>query len=196
MTSTDAPAPRMEEKVGPRLPPPRNGGSALTDVVLRFLLSASCVVAVLVMVTSKQTELVPIPFPPFLISRDAKFNHSPAFIYFVAALSVAGLYAIITTIISFFALLKPGCYYKVVSHFVIFDVLFLGIMAAATGSAGAVAYIGLKGNSHVQWRKICDLYDGFCKHIGSSVAVSLFGSIVLALLIIISVRSLSKRIPK
>ncbi|KAI3459303.1 hypothetical protein Pfo_015966 [Paulownia fortunei] len=169
---------------------------ALAEVVLRFLLFASALVAVVVIVTSKQTQKVPIQVPPFQASVSAKFNHSPAFIYFVAALSVAGLYSIITTLLSFYALLKPGCCPKLLSHFVIFDVLLLGVVAAATGSAGAVAYIGLKGNSHVGWRKICNVYDEYCKHIGASVAVSLFASIVLAFLILLSVYSLSKKIPK
>ncbi|GFP93408.1 CASP-like protein 1d1 [Phtheirospermum japonicum] len=159
---------------------------ALAEVLLRFLLFASALVAVVVIVTSKQT----------INSVPAKFNHSPAFIYFVAALSVAGLYSIITTILSFYALLKPGCYPKVLSHFVIFDVLLLGIVAAATGTAGAVAYIGLKGNSHVGWKKICNIYDDFCKHVGASVFVSLFASIVLAFLVLLSVYALSKKIPK
>ncbi|PIN16036.1 hypothetical protein CDL12_11305 [Handroanthus impetiginosus] len=169
---------------------------AVVEVVLRFLLLASAVVAVVVMVTSKQSKTLVIPISPFQISRTAKFQHSPAFIYFVAALSFAGFYSIITFLFSLHALLKPGYHPKVVSHFVILDVLLLGIMAAATGSAGGVAYIGLKGNSHVQWAKICDLFDDFCKHIGASIAVSLFGSIVLALLIVLSFYSLSKRIPK
>ncbi|KAK4405651.1 CASP-like protein 1D1 [Sesamum angolense] len=169
---------------------------AAADVVLRFLLFASGVVAVVVMVTSKQTELIPIPIPPFLIPRPAKFNQSPAFIYFVAALSVAGLYGAITTLISLFALCKPASYPRLLSHFVIFDVLLFGIVAAATGTAGGVGYIGLKGNSHVQWRKICDIYGEFCRHIGASIAVSLFGSVVLALLVLLSIYSLSKRIPK
>ncbi|KAL0376527.1 UNVERIFIED_CONTAM: CASP-like protein 1D1 [Sesamum calycinum] len=169
---------------------------AAADVVLRFLLFASGVVAVVVMVTSKQTELIPIPIPPFLIPRPAKFNQSPAFIYFVAALSVAGLYGAITTLISLFALCKPASHPRLLSHFVIFDVLLFGIVAAATGTAGGVGYIGLKGNSHVQWRKICDIYGEFCRHIGASIAVSLFGSVVLALLVLLSIYSLSKRIPK
>ncbi|CAA3027342.1 CASP 1 [Olea europaea subsp. europaea] len=169
---------------------------ALADVVLRFLLFASALVAVVVMVTSKQTEKFPIlPFPPFLVALPAKFTHSPAFIYFVAALSVAGLYGIITTLLSFYALLKPGCCPTVLSHFVIFDLL-LGIVAAATGAAGGVAYIGLKGNSHVGWKKVCNVYDEFCRHLGASIAVSLFGSIVLVLLVLLSVYSLSKKIPK
>ncbi|XP_011090848.1 CASP-like protein 1 [Sesamum indicum] len=181
---------------GPAERAPSSRSFAAADVVLRFLLFASGVVAVVVMVTSKQTELIPIPIPPFLTPRPAKFTHSPAFIYFVAALSVAGLYGAITTLISLFALRKPASYPRFLSHFVIFDVLLLGIVAAATGTAGGVAYIGLKGNTHVQWRKICDIYGEFCRHIGASIAVSLFGSVVLALLVLLSIYSLSKRIPK
>ncbi|KAK6122950.1 hypothetical protein DH2020_043310 [Rehmannia glutinosa] len=192
-TVVEAPPPE-EEKVAAPPPEVKTPGDAppidyfaLAEVVLRFLLFASALVAVVVMVTSKQTKN---PLPA------AKFNHSPAFIYFVAALSVAGLYSIITTLLSFYALLKPGCCPKVLSHFVIFDVLLLGIVAAATGTAGAVAYIGLKGNSHVGWRKICNVYDDFCKHVGASVFVSLFASIVLAFLVLLSVYALSKKIPK
>ncbi|KAL2464110.1 CASP-like protein 1D2 [Forsythia ovata] len=176
--------------------PPPASHLALVDVVLRFLLFASALVAVLVMVTSKQTEIVPIPFYPFKAPASAKFTHSPAFIYFVAALSVVGFYGIITSLISLFSLLRPRSCPKVVSHFVIFDVLFLGVVAAATGTAGGVAYIGLKGNSHVGWRKICNVYGDFCRHIGASVAVSLFASVVLVLLVLFSIRSLTKKIPK
>ncbi|KAL7220633.1 hypothetical protein ACSBR2_013501 [Camellia fascicularis] len=186
-----APPPEGSEKSAPppeNIPPPAVPKYLVVgDVVLRFLLFAATVTAVVVMVTSKQKQP---------ISPPAKFNHSPAFIYFVAALSVAGLYSIITSLLSVFALLKPRCSSKLLFHFIIFDVLMLGIVAAATGAAGAVAYLGLKGNSHLQWNKICNVYDKFCRHIGASVAVALFASIILALLIILSAYSLSKKIPK
>lgn len=55
---------------------------ALVDVVLRLVVFASGLVAVLVMVTSKETQVVAqIPVPPFLVRRAAKFNTSPAFMY-------------------------------------------------------------------------------------------------------------------
>ncbi|KAL8524924.1 hypothetical protein ACS0TY_014517 [Phlomoides rotata] len=190
------------EKAAPPPPPPEIRASAekdrfaVPDVVLRFLLLASCVAAVVVMVTSKQKKLIAIPFPPFQLPQSAEFKDSPAFIYFVAALSAAGLYSLITTLVSFYSLLKPGCCPKVISHFIIFDVLFLGIVASATGSAGAVGYIGLKGNSHVRWNKVCNVFDDFCKHVGASIAVSLVASVVLVLLVVLSVYSLSKKIPK
>ncbi|XP_073053835.1 CASP-like protein 1 [Primulina eburnea] len=204
-TETTEKVAREPEKAPPPPPQMKTSGDAvptryfaLLEVVLRFLLFASALVAVLVIVTSKQTELVPIsPFPPFpLALRDAKFNQSPAYIYFVAALSVTGLYAVISTLLSFYSLLKPGCFTKALSHFVIIDVLLLGIVASATGAAGAVAYIGLKGNSHAGWMKVCNIYDKICRHFGASVALSLFGSIVLVLLVLLSVYALSKKIPK
>ncbi|MDG6100457.1 MARVEL-like domain-containing protein, partial [Alteromonas sp. ZYF713] len=92
-------------------PPPEYKSSTglLADVVLRVLLFATALVAVIVMVTAKQTKLFPNPFAPGMSIRiDAKFNYSPAYIYFVAALSVATLYSIITGVLSVFALMGSG----------------------------------------------------------------------------------------
>ncbi|KAI8003722.1 hypothetical protein LOK49_LG08G03118 [Camellia lanceoleosa] len=199
MESTDKPAPEPQKAAPPPeaaapVPPPESkvpDRFVVADVVLRVILFAAAVTAVVVMVTGNQTKHVPVP----RVAVPEKFNYSPAFIYFVAALSVAGLYSIVTTVISILALFKPGCSTKLLPHFVIFDVLILGIVAAATGAAGAVAYIGLKGNSHFGWAKICNNYHKFCQHLAASVAVSLFAAIVLVLLIILSAFSLSKKIP-
>lgn len=49
------------------------------DFALRLLLLAASIAGVVVMVTSKQTELVLNPFLQVLVSTDAKFDHSPAF---------------------------------------------------------------------------------------------------------------------
>lgn len=75
--------------------------------------------------------------------------------------------------------------------------LILGIIASATGTAGGVAYLGLKGNRHVVgWNKICHVYDKFCRHVGASIAVALFGSVVTVLLIWLSAYSIHSRVPK
>ncbi|RZS17749.1 hypothetical protein BHM03_00049932 [Ensete ventricosum] len=39
--------------------------------------------------------------------------------------------------------------------------------------------VGLKGNSHVNRSKVCNVYGKFCGHIGSSIAVSVVASILL-----------------
>ncbi|XP_022001780.1 CASP-like protein 1 [Helianthus annuus] len=169
---------------------------AVVDLLLRVLLFATAVTSIVVMVTSKQTKQILVA-PGVVISRDAKFSHSPAFVYFVAALSVAALYSIITGVISVLALLKPGeTSAKLKFHFVILDSLLLGIVAAATGASGGVGYVGLKGNSHSRWNKICDKYDSYCIHFGTSILLSLISSITLLLFVWLSVYVLSKKIAR
>ncbi|KAK7264587.1 hypothetical protein RJT34_32196 [Clitoria ternatea] len=159
------------------------------DVILRFLLFAASLVAVVVIVTGNQTIYLPFP-------RPAKFRYSPAFVYFVAAFSVAGLYSIITILASLFVKKSPALKTKLLLYFIFLDALILGITASATGSGAAVAYVGLKGNNHVNWNKICNVYDKFCRHVGGSLAVGLFGSVVAVLLIWLSAYSIHSRAPR
>ncbi|URE04720.1 Double-stranded RNA binding motif [Musa troglodytarum] len=183
MTSTSKDAPES----GYAVPPPNLFG---VDFGLRLLLLASAVSALVVLVTSKQTESIPTslppPFPPF-ISRDAKFQHSPAFIYLLVALSVTCFYSIITVAASFSAITSPSPSPRMLFHLVLSDAVMAGVTASATGSAGSVAYLGLKGNSHVNWNKVCNVYDKFCRHVGSSAAVSLAASVLLVSLVMLSV---------
>lgn len=72
--------------------------------------------------------------------------------------------------------------------------IMLGIVASATGAAGSIAYVGLKGNDHTRWMKICHVYDKFCRHVGSSIAVSLFAAVLLVFLCVLNICSLYKRI--
>nr|DAD33431.1 TPA_asm: hypothetical protein HUJ06_012282 [Nelumbo nucifera] len=72
----------MSESQAPRETSSRTTGSfTVLDFSLRFLLFASTLTAVVVMVTSKQTEFIPIPLLPVpaRVAKAAKFNHSPAF---------------------------------------------------------------------------------------------------------------------
>ncbi|KAL8195761.1 hypothetical protein R6Q57_025514 [Mikania cordata] len=194
MASVETQAP-LKSSAGPHSEHKSSMGPVL-DVALRVLLFATALVAVIVMVTSKQTKLIPVA-PGLAVPVAAKFNHSPAFIYFVAALSVACLYGIITCFLSVLALMKPGgVSTKLQFHFVMFDALLLGIVAAATGTAGGVAYIGLKGNSHSGWNKICNTYGSYCFHFASSILLSLISSITLLLLVWLSLYVLSKKIAR
>lgn len=69
----------------------------------------------------------------------------------------------------------------------------VGVVASATGSAGSMAYLGIRGNSHANWDKICNRYHKFCRHVGSSVIVSCVAAIVLVLLVVLSSYSLYRR---
>ncbi|KGN57070.1 CASP-like protein 1D1 [Cucumis sativus] len=168
----------------------------LVGVVLRFVVFAAAVSSVVVMVTSKQTVVNKLRGVPPGFPVEAKFDDSPAFRYFVAALSVAAFYSLVTGLSSLFVIAKPNCHTKSLLHYAIWDTFILGVVASATGAAGGVAYIGLKGNTHVRWDKVCYAFDKFCRHVGASLATSLFASVVMVLLIWISIISLHARIRK
>ncbi|KAK7332212.1 hypothetical protein VNO80_28961 [Phaseolus coccineus] len=189
MASTD-----LEYKSSSTQPLPAGVDYFKADVILRFMLLAASVVALGVIVSSDQTELV--LFQGNLVPQPAKFKYSPAFVYFVAAFSVSGLYALISALASIAVIQKPEFKLKFLLHFIFWDALILGIIASATGAAGSVAYIGLKGNSHMGWIKVCNVYDKFCRHLAGSIAVALFGSIVTILLIWLSAFTIHSRVPK
>ncbi|KAI7748675.1 hypothetical protein M8C21_000324 [Ambrosia artemisiifolia] len=209
MASNETAAPHaavsMEVPLKTSAPPPAEHGGlrarsfkkhAVVDMLLRVFLFATAVVSVVVMVTSEETKQIPVA-PGIVISRTAKFSNSPAYVYFVAALSVAALYSLITGVVSILAVMKPGGNSaKLKFHFVILDSLLLGIVAAATGASGGVGYIGLKGNSHSRWNKICDRYDTYCTHFKASILLSLIASITLLVLVWLSVYVLSKKIAR
>ncbi|OWM71280.1 CASP-like protein 1 isoform X1 [Punica granatum] len=186
-------APPKAEREAPPPPPPINT-CILVDGILRLLVFAAALAAVVVIATSDQTEAVPVPGQGSQ-RVEAKFTQSPALIYFVVAWSVTGLHFLITGFESILSLFRPVLPKICRLFLLIVDVVLLGIVASATGTAGAVGYIGLKGNSHVRWNKICGVYDTFCDHLAASLALSLFGSVILVILIILSVLSLYKKIP-
>ncbi|XP_074590867.1 CASP-like protein 1D1 [Curcuma longa] len=157
------------------------------DLGLRLLLFVATLVALVVTVTSKQTKYI------YSLKWVAKFNYSPALIYFVVACSVTCLYSLLTSILSASSIAKPSQPTKLLLFFSAMDALMGGIMASATGAVASIAYIALRGNSHIFWMKICNQFDKFCTSIGSSVSISLLAAIILVLLVMLSTYSLYLR---
>ncbi|PIA61630.1 hypothetical protein AQUCO_00300862v1 [Aquilegia coerulea] len=184
-------------KIAPEAQVQRNnhsrGGAKFSpvDLSLRLLVFASSLTAVLLMVTSKQTEFISVPGIPIQVPNTAKFNYTPAFVYFVVALSVAGLHSIVSILGSLVR--KQSHSNKLLFHYILMDLLMVGIVVSATGTAGGIAYTGLKGNSHAGWGKICNVYDKFCRYVGISLALSLFASVLLVVLVMLSTYTLYRR---
>ncbi|XP_042385864.1 CASP-like protein 1D1 [Zingiber officinale] len=192
---------------GKTVPETGNGGAAFAerrtpptnlfrvDFFLRLLLLASSVSAIAVLVTSKQSSDIRTGLPPpfAVVSRAAKFQHVPAFIYLLAALCVSSLYSIVTMFASFFSISSPSPSTRILFLLTVCDVLMAGVMASAMGSAGSIGYLGLWGNSHANWAKICNNYGKFCRYAGSSVVLSSVAAGVLVQLVILSSYSLYRR---
>nr|B6U361.1 RecName: Full=CASP-like protein 1D1; Short=ZmCASPL1D1 [Zea mays]ACG43794.1 plant integral membrane protein TIGR01569 containing protein [Zea mays] len=164
------------------------------DLALRVLLFAVTLSGLVVLATAEQTVRVPVPqIPGLVLSLPAKFKDSPALIYLLVALCVTCFYSLLSTAFTSLKLLFGSSPSRTLFLLVLFDVFYAAIMASATGSAGGVAWIGLKGNSHTNWNKICNIYGKFCRHIGSSVFLGLIASVVLVLLTILNAHSLYRR---
>ncbi|KAK3417805.1 hypothetical protein EUGRSUZ_H03772 [Eucalyptus grandis] len=115
----EAPPPKVE------VPPPPAGPPHVARLLtaLRGLLFALTLIALLVMVFSKQTREDPFPGPFSGALAEAKFDNYSAFIYFVVAFSVACLYSIITALASISVVLKPAFSASFLLFFVVSDVV-------------------------------------------------------------------------
>ncbi|KAK1430822.1 hypothetical protein QVD17_13859 [Tagetes erecta] len=164
------------------------------DLVLRTVVCIGSLAAVIVMVTSKQSKLIPIS-PVMLIPLDANWNQSSAYIYFVTALLVACLYSIITGVTSVLTVKKTGGNSTKLPFYLAFlDSLMLGIVSSALGAELAVAYIGLRGNPHSFWKEICNAYGSFCHHLAAATTMAIVSTIGLLLLVWLSYYTLSRKI--
>ncbi|XP_024197284.1 CASP-like protein 1 [Rosa chinensis] len=158
--------------------------------LLRMLLIVASTISAVTMVTSKDTQYWYDPGTEYDSGTySVKFTDSPSFIYFVAALSVAGVYGIITKLSSCLVICLAPSSSMMLVLFAFFDVLILGVVASATGSAGSVAYSILKGD-------LCSTYNRYCRHLGVALGFALFSSVLLVVLLWTSLISLYKRIPK
>lgn len=73
------------------------------------------------------------------------------------------------------------------------DLVMMALLFSANGAACAVGVIAQKGNSHVQWMKVCNVFDAYCRHVTAALVLSLFGSTVFLLLVLLSVLKLHYR---
>lgn len=100
---------------------------------------------------------------------------------------IAGSYAAISTLIALGTR-------KLAKIFVVFDLLMVALLFSANGAALAVGLIGYQGNSHLQWNKVCDVFDKFCEQAAVSFVLSLIGSVAFLALVAVGALTLHKRI--
>ncbi|KAJ3674486.1 hypothetical protein LUZ60_005102 [Juncus effusus] len=157
-------------------------------VILRWTTLAATATAAIIMGLNKQTKTTVVAIvgtKPISQTFNAKFQQTPAFVYFVIANAIASLYNIIAV------LLRP--YLKVKGNNLWVDILDLVVMAIlATGAAAAtsVAELGKNGNLHARWNPICDKFNSFCLQGGMALIASFVGVLLHLLLNILSLVSL------
>ncbi|XP_019437562.1 PREDICTED: CASP-like protein 1E1 isoform X1 [Lupinus angustifolius] len=154
------------------------------DLVLRVLALVLTLVATIVLGVDKQTKIVSVQIvdtlPPFHVPATAEWHYLSAFVYFVVANAIACAYATISLLLS-----KVKGLGTLIS---IFDALMVALLFSCNGATTAIGVIGYQGNSHLRWNKVCNVFGKFCNQVAVSIILSLLGSIVFLLLVVLKLR--------
>ncbi|KAK9052811.1 hypothetical protein SSX86_029441 [Deinandra increscens subsp. villosa] len=175
-----------------------NGGKRRlrrTDLAVRVLALVLTLAAAVVLGVNKQTTTVTVTIvpslPPVNLPVTAKWLHMSAFVYFVIANAIACSYTALSLILT---LATKGGTKKVSVMVTILDLVVVALLFSAIGASGAVGLIGYQGNSHVQWEKVCNVFDKFCHQVAAAMALSFIGSIAYLLLIELAVFDIYRRL--
>lgn len=170
-------------------------GYGLPELALRVLALLLTVAAAILLGLDKQTKMISLQISPnlpaFNVPLTAKSSYLSGFVYFVVVNSIASVFAAASLALTFAS--NGGR--KAVSRLMIIvtDLMMVALLFSGIGAASAVGVIGLKGNSHLQWKKVCNVYGKYCHQGMASVALSLLGAIAYLLLVILTASKLQKR---
>ncbi|KAK4855665.1 hypothetical protein QYF36_009549 [Acer negundo] len=168
---------------------------SILDMVLRALALILTLAAAIVIGTDKQTEIVPIKIiatlPPVSVPVSARWHYLSAFTYHLVTNAIACAYAAISLLLVLAN--KCGkCRGGRVIVIIVLDLTTVALLSSSIGAAGGVGLIGYRGNSHVQWRKVCDVFGKFCDRVAVSLLLSLLGSLAFFLLVAFGALRLKK----
>ncbi|MCD7465182.1 hypothetical protein HAX54_000747 [Datura stramonium] len=144
---------------------------------LRLLAFGATVSATLVMALNKEEKTIvvaTIGTTPIQATLTAKFQHTPAFVFFVVANGLCSLYNL---------LMLASCFigskydYKGLRFYVIgtLDMITVALISGGASSAAFMGQLGKDGNSHARWNKICDKFETFCSHGEGAIIASFIG---------------------
>jgi uncharacterized protein (TIGR01569 family) len=66
------------------------------------------------------------------------------------------------------------------------DTLMVALLFSGIGATTAVGLIGFQGNSHLNWGKVCNVFEKFCHQVLASVAFSVLGSLAFISIVVFS----------
>lgn len=83
---------------------------------------------------------------------------------------------------------------KGITTLIIFlDLVMLPLLFSSIGAAAALGLMGYQGNSHVQWNKVCNVFDKFCRHAAAAIGLSGAASVAFFLLVVLATFNLIKK---
>ncbi|KAM0984993.1 hypothetical protein FF1_012412 [Malus domestica] len=182
----------MEQQKEVKIANQRGGGTR--ESILRILALVLTLTASIVLGVGKQTEIVSLKLiptlPPIDVPATAKWHYLSAFVYLVVADAIACAYAAFSLVLSF---ANRGTKNKLGLVIIVLDLSMVALLFSAIGSAGAIGLMGYRGNTRVQWNKVCNVFGKFCHLVAASTALSFLGSLAFFFLVVLAVLGLSRR---
>ncbi|KDP34883.1 hypothetical protein JCGZ_09171 [Jatropha curcas] len=160
-------------------------------IVFRVFAFMATAAATIVMGLNKETKTIVVATvgsTPLTATLTAKFQDTPAFVFFVIANGIATIHnlVMIAADICGKRLDYKGLRLAIIA---ILDMMTVALVAGGVNAAVYMAELGKNGNSHARWNKICDKFGKFCDHGGGAIIASFGG---LLFMLIISVMSILK----
>ncbi|KAI3668238.1 hypothetical protein L6452_43315 [Arctium lappa] len=171
-----------------------NGGGGFEyEMVLRAVAFCLTLVAAVVAGVDYQTQTIPITISdslaPLTIQVTAKWHYLSSSVFFVVANSMACCYSFASLILSMNKKIKT----RLPLPLMISDLVMVALLFSANGAATAVGVIGLNGNSHTQWQKVCYIFKRYCHQGAASIVISFLGSFAFLWLVVFAILNLHKK---
>ncbi|CAK7357420.1 unnamed protein product [Dovyalis caffra] len=160
--------------------------------VVAFLATAAATVVMGLNKETKTLVVATIGSTPITATLTAKFQHTPAFVFFVVANGMASNHNLVMIMVE---LCGQKLDYKGLrlAMIAILDMMTVSLLSGGVNAAAFMSELGKNGNSHARWNKICDKFETFCDRGGGALIASFAG---LILMLIISVMSIIKLLIK
>ncbi|CAN6909583.1 hypothetical protein F2Q69_00055249 [Brassica cretica] len=161
-----------------------SGKSSKILLGLRVLAFLATLSAAIVMGLNKETKTFVVGNvgnTPIKATFTAKFQHTPAFVYFVVANAMVSFHNLLMIALQLFGGKTELTGFRLLS-IAILDMLNVTLLSAAANTAAFMAEVGKNGNKHARWDKICDRFATYCDH-GAGALIAAFAGVVLMLII-------------
>ncbi|KAL7080971.1 hypothetical protein ACP275_14G011400 [Erythranthe tilingii] len=158
------------------------------NLILRVAVVVLSLAAAVVLGFDKQTTTVALKLVPALpavnVPVTAEWHHLSSFVYFVVVNSIVCVYGAISLLM----ILASGGRKKrfISATILVFDLTMVALLFSSIGAALAVGLIGLEGNSHLQWNKVCNVFGRFCRQGGVALGFSGAASLAFFLLVVLN----------
>ncbi|XP_028751683.1 CASP-like protein 1E1 isoform X1 [Neltuma alba] len=159
------------------------------DLVLRALGLVFTLVAAVLVGVDKQTKVVGVQLidtlPPVNVPVSAKYHYLSAFVYFVVVNAIATGYAGMSVAVTVVHRKGGGRSKGLERVMRLMDAVMVGLLFSACGATIALGVMGFRGNSHLNWHKVCNVFTRFCHQVAAACLFSLLGSLTFLLLLLL-----------